>query len=276
MGKDFTAKALVGQPLRRDEQNIDIVVLHGSFDTAPSLRVVRVDRLGTHTHALGCGYLVAHQGEQRRNEQDRSLTRLAQQPGGDEVDEALAPAGLLHHEIPARLFDNGADGLFLSNAELRVRHTGPDSQQFQRTFMRIRDHALSSVLDSESVSAALSLWSMASRSSMPSNSSGRTSVSSSGTGTSRTSSLPVTTSAMRRVRYSRRRSISRWAASMALSTDRPALSSSFKIAICSNNGGSGSGRSKILSLVMWSRIDPLHSTRSSSWYNVTLLINSAR
>src|SRR5664280_2847433 len=150
MCENLRAKALVGQPLWRDEQNVHLVVLYSNFDTAPGIGVVGVDRLGTHAHAFSGCYLVAHQCEQRRNEQDGSLIRLAQQSRGDEVDEALAPSGLLYDEITAGLFDDGADSLFLSLAELGVRNTGPDSQQFQRTFRRIRDHALSSLLESES------------------------------------------------------------------------------------------------------------------------------
>ena len=81
---------------------------------------------------------------------------------------------------------------------------------------RRRAHAQSpaSAVIASSAASALSLSSVASLS-VTSIASGSSGSSGSCAAASRTSSLPVTTSAIRRVRYSRRRAISRWASSTA-------------------------------------------------------------
>ena len=83
----------------------------------PLFLVVRVDRLRVDAHPLGRGDLVAHERQQGADEEGRPETRLAQQPGRDEVDEALPPARLLYHELSAAAFDEVTDGFFLPLAE---------------------------------------------------------------------------------------------------------------------------------------------------------------
>ena len=54
---------------------------------------------------LGRRDLVAHQRQQRRDDDRRAVPARAQQLGGDEVDRGLAPAGALDHQCPAALDD---------------------------------------------------------------------------------------------------------------------------------------------------------------------------
>src|SRR5690606_33698917 len=94
-------------------------------------------------------------------------------------------------------------------------------------------------------SASAGTWSVSSA--RASSASPSASISSSGSGSSassgnraaasRTSSLPVTTSAIRRVRYSRRRSISRWARSIAFSRSTVSSSVRRRIDCCSVTEG---------------------------------------
>ena len=68
--------------------------------------------------------LVAHEGEQRRDEHRRPGPGVAQQPGGDEVDGALAPPGALHDQRSAAAVDQRLDGLELAGSEGRVGVVG--------------------------------------------------------------------------------------------------------------------------------------------------------
>ena len=114
------AEALVRQPFRGDEEDVHRAGAGRLFHAVPLVLVVRVDRLRMDAHPLGCGDLVAHERQQRADEEGRPQTRFAQQPGGDEVDEALAPSRLLDQELPAAAFDEVPDGFFLSVAESGV------------------------------------------------------------------------------------------------------------------------------------------------------------
>ena len=64
--------------------------------------------------------LVAHQRQQRRDEQRRARALLAEQLGGDEVDRALAPPGALHDERAPALLDERPDRLELVAPEVGV------------------------------------------------------------------------------------------------------------------------------------------------------------
>ena len=58
---------------------------------------------------VGGGDLVAHEGEQRRDDQRRSGPGGAAQPGRDPVHRRLAPAGALDDHDLAALLDEGLD-----------------------------------------------------------------------------------------------------------------------------------------------------------------------
>ena len=87
------AELRVVEPLRADQQQVDRV--GGEQRRATSSHAVavrRVDRVRADPEPLGRGDLVAHQREQRRDDQRRPGAPLAQQRGGEEVDGRLAPA----------------------------------------------------------------------------------------------------------------------------------------------------------------------------------------
>ncbi len=66
------AEPLVREPLRRDQQQVDLVVAEALDDRLELLRVRGIDRLGPHTDAPGHLDLVAHQRQQGRHEQGRT------------------------------------------------------------------------------------------------------------------------------------------------------------------------------------------------------------
>ena len=100
-----------------DEQDVQGTRTGRLLHAVPLVLVVRVDRLRADAHPLRGGDLVAHQRQQGADEKGRPETCFAQQPGGDEVDEALSPARLLNQELAARTLDEVPDGFFLSLAE---------------------------------------------------------------------------------------------------------------------------------------------------------------
>ena len=89
----------------------------------PLVGVVARDPNRAHAAALARLDLVAHEREQRRDEQRRTGAAGSQQSRRDEVDRALAPAGPLDDEDPPALDDERFDGFELVGAELGV---GPD------------------------------------------------------------------------------------------------------------------------------------------------------
>ena len=86
-----------------------------------SLAVGAVDRVRAQPEPLGGGDLVAHQREQRADDQRRARAGLAQQRRGDEVDGRLAPPGALDAEHARAVGDDVVDRLELVRAELRRR-----------------------------------------------------------------------------------------------------------------------------------------------------------
>ena len=80
---------------------------------APLVRVGRVDGDRANAGALGRGDLVAHESEQRRDQDGGPGTLPTQQQSGDEVHRGLAPPGALHDERPAVLIDERLDGFVL-------------------------------------------------------------------------------------------------------------------------------------------------------------------
>ena len=120
-GEDVGAERRVGEALGRDEEHVDDVGLEVGGDLVPLVAVVAVDRAGGHA-AAGAGVdLVAHEREQRRDDQRRTRARVAQEAGRDEVDGALAPAGALDDQHPPPILDQCADRVELTVAELGVR-----------------------------------------------------------------------------------------------------------------------------------------------------------
>ena len=103
------AEARVVQPLRADEQDVHRAVADLGVYLLPVLEVGGVDGARVDAGPRRGVDLVAHQREQRGDDDGRPGPRRAQQRGRDEVDRGLAPAGALHHERAPLLRDEGAD-----------------------------------------------------------------------------------------------------------------------------------------------------------------------
>ena len=101
--------------------------------------IVGIDRGGTHAHPFCCRDLVAHQREKRRDQQSWAFAGFAQQLGGDEIDEALAPASLLHDQQAALAFDDVAYRLFLAVAKADAGNSRTDTEKLEAA-CRIINH----------------------------------------------------------------------------------------------------------------------------------------
>lgn len=127
-------EALVCQALGRDQQNVDFPLGQSALDCRPVIHVVGVDRGGANSHSLRRSDLVSHQCKQRRDQQRRPGSGIAQQLGRDEVDKALTPPSLLHDQQAAFAFNDVTNGIFLAITESSVSTPGADPKKFQRAF----------------------------------------------------------------------------------------------------------------------------------------------
>ena len=118
-GQHLVAEARVVEPLRADQQDVDLAGLDLVVDRLPLVDVGGVDRDRADAGPLRRRDLVAHQREQRADDHGRSRARLAQQLGRDEVDRRLAPPGALHDQRPA-----GVDGERLDGGPLVLAQHG--------------------------------------------------------------------------------------------------------------------------------------------------------
>ena len=109
MRQDVVAESRVVQPLGADEQDVHGAVTDLGVHLLPLFEVRRVDRARVDTRPRRGIDLVAHQREQRRDDDRRPGAAGAQQRGRDEVHRRLSPPGPLHHECPAVLRDEGVD-----------------------------------------------------------------------------------------------------------------------------------------------------------------------
>ena len=137
VGQDLVAEDRVVEALGGHQQDVDVPGAHLRLDLVPLGGVGRVDGDGVDAGAPGGGDLVAHEGQQRGDDDARPgagaraggggrgavgprAPALAQQDGGHEVDGGLAPAGALNHQRPAPADDQGLDGAPLVLAQRRV------------------------------------------------------------------------------------------------------------------------------------------------------------
>jgi hypothetical protein len=111
-----------------DQQQVDAAGGQLRLDRPPLVQVGGVDGGGADADGLGLGDLVAHQRQQRRHQQGWARPAVAQQPGGQEVDRRLPPAGALDHHHPAAVDDQGLDGGQLVVPQRRPR-AGQGGQQ---------------------------------------------------------------------------------------------------------------------------------------------------
>jgi hypothetical protein len=130
VGEGGAPEPLVGQPLGRDQQQVDLVIGQPRLDAGPLAAVLAGDRLDHQPHPLGSLDLVAHQGQQRRHQQGRPPALGPQEGGGQEVDGGLAPPGALDQQHPPPL-DQGVDRLALARPQPGGGVAGqPDEQRF--------------------------------------------------------------------------------------------------------------------------------------------------
>ena len=119
-GQDPVREGLVAEALGRDQQDVDRVGREPRLDVVPLGRVARVDRRGVEAQPAGHRDLVAHEREERADDERRPVALVAADPRRDPVDEALAPARALDDERPLPVADHGLDRLALAFAEVRV------------------------------------------------------------------------------------------------------------------------------------------------------------
>ena len=107
----------VRQPLRRHHEQVEFVAGERGLNLAPLLHVLAVHRRRAHAEPF-CGQeLVAHEREQRADEQRRSRAGLAKNFCREEIDDALAPAGALDDEEPLPPIGDVVNRLPLAVAE---------------------------------------------------------------------------------------------------------------------------------------------------------------
>ena len=114
------AEARVVEALGTHQQQVDRVDAQRLPYVLPLGRVRGVHGHGADPGPLGGADLVAHQGQQRRDDEGRPGTFSPAQHRGDEVDRRLAPAGALDHERSPPVLDEGLDCLRLPVAEVGV------------------------------------------------------------------------------------------------------------------------------------------------------------
>ncbi len=110
LGQHLVAEVGVVQPLGADQQDVDLPGGDLGLDLVPLVGVGRVDGAGVDAGPGRRLHLVAHQGEQRRDDHRRPGTAGPEQGGGDEVDRGLPPAGALDDQGAAVVDHEGLDG----------------------------------------------------------------------------------------------------------------------------------------------------------------------
>ena len=127
LGQHLGAELRVGQPLGRDQQQVDGVSGELFQHAVPVVTVGAVDCLGAHPHPLSRLDLVAHERQQRRDQQSRPAAPVPQHAGRNEVHGALAPPGALHQQHPLAPPHQPLDRLELVRPEVRPRIPGEPS-----------------------------------------------------------------------------------------------------------------------------------------------------
>ncbi len=105
--QELSLEARVGQPLRRDQQDVHLVPLQLVGDVGPVFEVGGVHGRGPDAGSLGGADLVAHEGQQGGHDDGRAAPGLAHRAGRDPIDRGLAPAGRLHDEGAAAIVEQG-------------------------------------------------------------------------------------------------------------------------------------------------------------------------
>jgi hypothetical protein len=119
-GQDAGGEVIVGEALGRDQEDVDGVGRERLLDLGPLVLVAAVDRVGPEPQPGGHRDLVAHEREERADDERRAVALVAADPGGDPVDKALAPARALDDERAGAVASNRLDRLALPVAEGRA------------------------------------------------------------------------------------------------------------------------------------------------------------
>ena len=93
----------IAQPLRRDHQQIHLIGQERAFDLLPLVQIFTVNGCGAQTDAFRGQELIAHQRQQRTDEQRRSSASFANDFSREKIDDTLAPARPLNHQNAATL-----------------------------------------------------------------------------------------------------------------------------------------------------------------------------
>ncbi len=109
-GQHPIAEIGVVQPLRADQQQVDLAGLDRGVGALPVRGVGRVDRGRVDPGPPRGVDLVAHQRQQRRDDHRRARPGRPQQRGGHEVHRRLAPPGALHDQRPRPALHQRVDG----------------------------------------------------------------------------------------------------------------------------------------------------------------------
>ena len=118
--QDVGRESLVREALRRDEQDVDRVSGEALVDGLPLVDVAGVDRRGAEPEAARHRDLVAHQREQRADDQGRAVARRRAGPGSRSSRRGSCPSRPLDDERPPAVPDDRLDRLALTVAKGRV------------------------------------------------------------------------------------------------------------------------------------------------------------
>ncbi len=138
------------QPLRRDQQHVGAVGGDLRLDRGPLVEVGRIQCHRVNAGALGRADLVSHQGQQRRDDQGRSITLRATQRRRDPVDRRLAPPGPLHHHAATMVSDQRRDRRRLIVPQQRLR-PGQRPQLGLRPFSQLSTDSHTLILSTQPV-----------------------------------------------------------------------------------------------------------------------------
>jgi hypothetical protein len=125
---DLAGELGVGEPFGRHHQQIDVIGGQHIGQLVDRGVAGAVDRHAPQTQPLGGVDLVAHQRQQRRDQQGGTGARLPQQVRAEKVDRTLAPARTLHDQHPRPVVDEGLDRLALTVTELGVGAAGQPAE----------------------------------------------------------------------------------------------------------------------------------------------------
>ena len=116
--------------------------LQRGFDLTPSRDVLAVNRRRAHGEFFRSEDLVAHEREQRTDEQRRSAARVTQDSRREEINDAFAPACALNHEHAPAVVDHEVDGCPLAVAKVRRAAKHLPQQSLSLRLLHVRQESV--------------------------------------------------------------------------------------------------------------------------------------